>query len=351
MATTDQPPAPDSFTHVIDLTSTTDSKISAVSVYSSRAEITRIFHAQLKTGQNRVNISGLPNVLYDDSVRLEGRGPATIHDVSTTTSPQPGKQSTSPEMDDLVSREERTLKELERCKTLHEAVGKYLATLHVEHVDVEDLDKIVDGYKATCGKLDNDILDLEKRLKAIDEDIQKETEKETEKQSDKSWYLQKKVSLSLFAERESEVELILTYAVSAAYWSALYELRVDMEAKETPITLVYKAAITQNTAEEWKDVPIRLETATPTFGIELPSLSPWTLSIFHPPPPAPPQRAVVQARRESRTRMRYRCVPSNLLSMIWGTLSFRLGQRDVHSEELGCLLSIILQRPLFRYMR
>ncbi|KAK2467717.1 hypothetical protein APHAL10511_000012 [Amanita phalloides] len=278
MASTDQPPTPDSFTHVIDLTSTTDSKISAVSVYSSRAEITRIFHAQLKTGQNRINISGLPNVLYDDSVRLEGRGPAIIHDVSTTTTPQPGKHSTSPEMDDLVSHKEHTLKELERCKTLHEAMGKYLETLHVGHVNVEQLDKIVHGYKATCGNLDNDILGLEKQLKAIEEDIQKETEKETKKQRDKSRLLRKRVSLSLFAEKESEVEIILTYAVSAAFWSALYELRVDMEAKETPITLVYKAAITQNTAEEWKDVPLRLETATPTFGIELPSLSPWTFS-------------------------------------------------------------------------
>ncbi|KAK2467718.1 hypothetical protein APHAL10511_000013 [Amanita phalloides] len=287
MASADQPPTPDSFTHVIDLTSTTDSKISAVSVYSSRAEITRIFHAQLKTGQNRINISGLPNVLYDDSVRVEGRGPAMIHDVSTTTSPQPGKWSTSPEMDNLESRKERTLKELERCNALHEAVGKYLATLHVEHIDVEELDKIVHGYKATCGNLDNDILDLEKQLKAIEEDIQKETEKETEKQSDISSLLLKKVSLSLFAEKESEVEIILTYAVSEANWSALYELRVDMEAKETPITLVYKAAITQNTAEEWKDVPLRLETATPTFGIELPSLSPWTLSVYRPPLPVP----------------------------------------------------------------
>lgn len=55
--------------NTIDLLSTKDSNISGVSVYSGRAEITRLFKFTVKTGQNQVTIKGLPNVLDEDSVR------------------------------------------------------------------------------------------------------------------------------------------------------------------------------------------------------------------------------------------------------------------------------------------
>ena len=69
MASIDHPPTPDSFIHAINLT-TADSKITAVSIYTDRAEVTRSFRIQLKIGQNHVKITRLPNVLQDDSVRL-----------------------------------------------------------------------------------------------------------------------------------------------------------------------------------------------------------------------------------------------------------------------------------------
>ena len=34
-----------------------------------------------------------------------------------------------------------------------------------------------------------------------------------------------------------------------ANWTAGYDIRVDMQAEEHPVTLIYKAAITQNTGE------------------------------------------------------------------------------------------------------
>ena len=38
-------------------------------------------------------------------------------------------------------------------------------------------------------------------------------------------------------------------AVHNASWSAGYDIRVDMQAKDEPVTLVYKAGITQDTGE------------------------------------------------------------------------------------------------------
>jgi hypothetical protein len=38
-------------------------------------------------------------------------------------------------------------------------------------------------------------------------------------------------------------------AVPYASWTAFYDIRVDMDTKESPVTLIYKAAVKQNTGE------------------------------------------------------------------------------------------------------
>ena len=53
----------------IELNSVEDSKITSVSVYTGRAEITRLFKFTVQTGQNQLMINGLPNVLDQDSLR------------------------------------------------------------------------------------------------------------------------------------------------------------------------------------------------------------------------------------------------------------------------------------------
>jgi len=55
-----------------------------------------------------------------------------------------------------------------------------------------------------------------------------------------------------------------------------------MQSKEKPVTLIYKGSITQSTGEDWDDVPLTLETATPTFGVGVPTLTPWTISVYRP---------------------------------------------------------------------
>ena len=52
-----------------------------------------------------------------------------------------------------------------------------------------------------------------------------------------------------------------------------------MQTKEQAVSLIYKASITQNTGEDWADVPLTLETTAPTFGVGVPALTPWTLSV------------------------------------------------------------------------
>lgn len=69
VAKSQENPPPFEASHTIDLVSVNDSKIVNVSLYSGRAEITRLYKFPVKTGQNQVVISGLPNVLDPESLK------------------------------------------------------------------------------------------------------------------------------------------------------------------------------------------------------------------------------------------------------------------------------------------
>jgi len=57
--------------NVVEVSSKNDTKITSVSLYSGLAEVTRVFKANLKGGDNKVVVSGLPNVLIIESLRSE----------------------------------------------------------------------------------------------------------------------------------------------------------------------------------------------------------------------------------------------------------------------------------------
>lgn len=68
MSTNDLPPAFEG-SNLVELVSVDDSKIVNVSLYSARAEITRLFKFKVKMGQNQVRITGLPSEIDRESLR------------------------------------------------------------------------------------------------------------------------------------------------------------------------------------------------------------------------------------------------------------------------------------------
>ncbi|KAK7064746.1 hypothetical protein R3P38DRAFT_2826223 [Favolaschia claudopus] len=277
--TTDPPPFEPS---KVELKSLENSKIIAVSLYSSRAEITRLFKFAVKAGQNQVHISGLPNVLESESLRVEGRGAATIHDVTVSLAKGEHVPTSTPKLDELFKTREKTAQALQRCEKAVIALEQYLGSLTVEHLDASKLDAALEQYDSTGGRLDARKTELAEELRLLDEQITSERKSiavphETSK-------LRMETSIGVFAEAEGDVEVALIYAVPYATWTAFYDIRVQMDTKENPVNLIYKAAVRQNTGESWDDVPLQLETSTPTFGLGIPKLSPWNLDVYRPPP-------------------------------------------------------------------
>lgn len=299
MATQPNDDSPPAFEPVnnIELSSIKDSKLVKVSVYSSRAEVTRHCKFTVNTGQNLVQINGLPNVLEAQSLRVEGRGDATIHDVVLSSMPPPPIATTSAKLVDLQGKRDQLQKALGRVRKALESIENYLATMNMQYIDPSNLTAVVDHYDSAAEKLDDRVLTLEKELKDTEDAIRAE-QLVLSSPPEANSLLKQRVSVGVFAGSGGEVELILIYAVNRASWYAGYDVRVNMQTKETPVTLIYKANIKQATGESWEDVPLTLETITPTYGVGVPTLNPWTLSMYKPGPP-PMQSVMFGASRSA----------------------------------------------------
>ncbi|KAF8066009.1 hypothetical protein FPV67DRAFT_1562583 [Lyophyllum atratum] len=263
--------------HVIDLVSVDDSKRIHVSLYSGRAELTRLYKFPIKIGQNQVNINGLPNhenaYAVDVECIVEGRGAATIHDVTLSDMPQAPVPSTSEHLLELTS-EKELAKKLVRAMKGMTSLQAYLSTFNVQHTDVATLDKVIKHYDASGSRLDKKILDLEKKITKLRDEIKEEQDRTAGAPRNGS---------SVSERQLGEVAIALIYAVKAATWSAGYDVRVDTQTKEKPATLIYKAGITQDTGESWDAVPLTLETASPTSGVDIPTLLPGIYQSIDPP--------------------------------------------------------------------
>jgi uncharacterized protein (TIGR02231 family) len=79
------------------------------------------------------------------------------------------------------------------------------------------------------------------------------------------------VEISVSADKGGAARLAITYLVSGAAWTPLYDARLDPAGGR--VTLEAFGQITQTTGEDWNDVAVTLTTSRPASGIDLPHLA------------------------------------------------------------------------------
>ncbi|KAF5315031.1 hypothetical protein D9619_007471 [Psilocybe cf. subviscida] len=267
--------------NVVELIAARDTKIQHVSLYTGLAEITRTCKTRLQAGSNKVVVSELPNVLLHESLRVEGRGACIIHEVSISQIPVQVPTIASPKLSSLLAQHTSLEKARTRTNKAITAISSYQGSFGANTIEVKDLGAATIAAESVASQLDDKLVEIEDKLAVLGKEIAEERKTLGETKENKE--LRQRVTVMVFAEKECEVELVLVYGVREATWVAVYDIYATMDTKEKPISLIYKAGITQLTGETWGDVSLTLETATPTFGVSIPTLQPQRLSIWQPP--------------------------------------------------------------------
>ncbi|KAG9079564.1 hypothetical protein FS749_008416 [Ceratobasidium sp. UAMH 11750] len=280
-----------------------DGQIDSVTVFQAdRAEVKRRVKLELKQGQNHVDIERLPTCINEDSIRVDGTGNAIIFDVvchspnrqpSATTSENPRQQAVAACRRALESFQ----KEREVAKEQSSLLSTYGKTLDSKSIGAEDVECFLDMFGPRQ-------VALAKRIQELDVQVA-EAEKVYNEAQAKVYADQRgakrgtKITVTVLAQADGEAELALTYVVSNASWTPLYDVRASIakspDATST-IALHYRASITQTTGENWSDVALTLSTASPQLGSNVPNLTSWHIGFPAPPPPPPVPRPVIASR-------------------------------------------------------
>lgn len=143
------------------------------------------------------------------SFRVEGRGAATIHDVTISVVPRPPAPTTSPALEALLHKKDIAVKALARCKKSLASIESYLTTLNVQHIAMSELRAVMADYDKSAEELDERGLELEHRLEGFDKEI--ETERGVLTRDTFNDKLNRKAAIGIFAPSEGEVEIALNY--------------------------------------------------------------------------------------------------------------------------------------------
>ncbi|EUC60830.1 mucoidy inhibitor A [Rhizoctonia solani AG-3 Rhs1AP] len=274
-----------------------DDRIESVTVFqSNRAEIKRRVNLDLKVRQNHVRIERLPSGVNEDSIRVDGTGTAVIFDV-VYHAPSHGSSSQSSATTDLQRTLEALQKERSIAQEQSEFLGNYGRTLDSKSINIEDVQRFLDMFGPRQ-------LAIAKKIQELDTEIakaQQELSESQRKEYEDSRGVQRgtAVTVTVLAEMDGSAELMLTYVVSDASWTPLYDVRASIAKtpeETSTIALHYRASITQTTGENWPDVALTLSTASPQLGSSVPKLSSWRIGFPTPPPLHRMSMAGMQAR-------------------------------------------------------
>jgi hypothetical protein len=84
------------------------------------------------------------------------------------------------------------------------------------------------------------------------------------------------ILVTVSAKAALQSQFTLTYLVNKAGWYPTYDIRA--KNVNSPITISYKANVTQQSGEDWKNVKLTLSTGNPTVSGSKPELTPYFLS-------------------------------------------------------------------------
>jgi uncharacterized protein (TIGR02231 family) len=283
---------------------TVNAPIVAVTVFMNRARITRRGVVHLAAGEQALSVTNLPVRMDPESIRASGSGAnVKILGVEVQTryadqTPHAATAALEEELDTLRQMDkvldDETAQHSDRyemLKKLHENVGvRFAKGLATGKATVESL-RPVDQYLndelnamyARQREIDKQRQELAKRISAAEARLQ-----QAQSSAGQTW---QEVVVNVEALAETDLTLDVTYAVTGASWTPLYDMRLT----GGQVNLTYLAQIKQESGEDWPAVELSLSTARLAGSYTIPKLTPWYIDRYLPPAPHAAQPRSVMA--------------------------------------------------------
>ena len=279
-----------------------DAAITSVILYTERALVTRQNTISLTGEEKELIISNLPVTLFQDSVRVSGKGTSKINilgvkleSVFTSEAPVESIAQLDREIQTLQNQQASLKNQLssrqlqlnfieqlsEKSKT------QYAINLSKQETNLEQTEALLNFIGDKHLAYGEQITELQQQQQELNDQI---AALQRKKQSLLVPQNKEYFNLIIFIEASEpgELGLEVSYLVNRASWQPLYDLKVETEEKQ--LNLTYLAEIQQSTGEDWQNVALTLSTAKPGLGTLPPRVEPWYIGSDLPVPRASRRR-------------------------------------------------------------
>ncbi|MBE9092971.1 mucoidy inhibitor MuiA family protein [Tychonema sp. LEGE 07203] len=279
-----------------DNINTLDTRICEVTVYTDRALITRRGTVALTGNERELTIASLPTTLETESVRATGAGTVAVRLLGVRTETVFSSEPTGDRIAELTQQ----IQELETQKQAIEdkltarkiqlkfveglsekSVGFFSSSIAKQQIGLNETGELLNFLGTNYLKYVSAIAQHKRQQRELDKQIQALQQQLRQVQTPHS---QQSINIIVAIEPSGSgnFELEVSYVVTRANWTPLYDLRVNTTNNQ--INLNYLAEVNQNTGEDWTGVALTLSTAKPGLGTLPPKIEPWFIDIFQPKP-------------------------------------------------------------------
>ena len=268
----------------------TTAKVKAATVYFNAAEITQSAAVTLPAGTSEIIIKNVANYLNENTVQIGAPANLTVLSVQFTNDyiSEFEPDETSPTIKKVRDSITLVQKELALVANQKASEQKTLELLDKNNqvygqqsgLSVAELMKMVDYYKAKRTETANAINAFtlkEQKLNETYTRLKSKLEINTSKEEKTS---SGKLVLQVMSEAAISTNLDISYLTQNAGWAPFYDLRADNTT--TPINMLYKAQVVQQTGIDWKKVKLTLSSGMPNQSSYATELSTWFLSLSEP---------------------------------------------------------------------
>jgi uncharacterized protein (TIGR02231 family) len=264
-----------------------DSKISRVTVFLNRAQVTREVKTRIEAGRTNLILNGLTSQLDQQSIQVSGKGnfiilgithnqnylnefnvPKGLQMLRDSLEVYKRQLSLEQNQKDILGKEEQLL-------LSNQKIGG-----NQQNLTVTELKNMADFYRTRLTEIGVSKIRTEEKIKKLNERIVR-INNQINEQNELYRRNTSEIVVTVSAESASAAELEVNYVVANAGWYPVYDLRAINT--KSPVQLNYKANVYQNTGEEWKNVKLKLSTANPSLGGLKPELFAWYLNFYQPP--------------------------------------------------------------------
>ncbi|MBN2535177.1 MAG: mucoidy inhibitor MuiA family protein [Spirochaetales bacterium] len=274
-----------------DIDLKTDSTAREVIIYSDKAQVKRIKHAELHKGENDIVFSNLGHGIDEQSIK-SSLPVKEAKIVSQTLEQNHLYFFKEDEHERIFSNILAALKkiiELFDTKSIYALENHYITDLRdyiqdllnniiiAQENSIPKLKEALDFLEKRMELNSGEILDLNDDLKTLKEEYSVLLLK-LKKIREFDRKIQNNIRVTILSGTECSCDVEVSYILPNVSWRASYDAKLDTESKK--MELYYYGEIKQNTGEEWENTKVILSTSLAENLVEIPAIFPVYVSGF-----------------------------------------------------------------------